>query len=714
MPIRWKFFLILLVFSILPLLVVNAILHGNLVRLGDRLAEGAYHRLLDQAESELVQHAEAVARLLQLESEGLELALRYLTAEAERALAAPAPESAAYLTPEDFNHPEGAAALVTSPRYQGRDASGLLRELPISLEAPVALAPQSLSAVAWQPDARRLARLMPVFRHLHGTSSTAVHRAYIGLASGLHVAYPGHGPYPPGFDPRRRPWYQAAQDSAAPLWLSYLDASSGQTVFTVAMPLREPGGRTVGVAALDSLPVEVLRARRLQARWSEDSHVYLISTARDSDSLMVVAAGHPDPEPAPSASDRSGTSLTSHDAAGMQALLQALGAGRAGLVAMPRGTQDALWAFAPLKARPRDDLAVLIVVPRRTLTATPEQVRGQVREITDHMHLLTAAVSGAMALLVLLMAFFGSRAATRPMLTIVEAWRRLASGDFSVRLHLRSRDERDIVYRAFNDTIPKLEAHFHLNRSLELAREIQQNLLPRSLPDLPGLDVAGACRYCDQTGGDYWDVFPTGPAGGGTMAVIVGDVSGHGVAAALLMTTARALIRSLALVIPDPAVRLGQVNRLLYADCADSGSFLTLFHLEIDLQRRRAWWIRAGHDPGLLYDPPSDRFTELTGEGMALGIEADVAFSAQPLELDRPGQVIVIGTDGIWEAFNPQGAMYGKERLLQVIRTHAHLSSAAIREAIFRDVTTFVGPQDFADDITVALVKVLPPPPSSQ
>ena len=710
MPLRWKFFLILIVFSILPLLVVNAIGNRSLVRLGEALADGAYRSLLDQAASDLGQHAQAVARMLQQESAGLEMALRYLAAEAERALAGQSPEGAVYRLPEELSGPGAApGALVTTPRYQRRDASGLLQALPISLEAPVAVVPPGLPAAAWQAGARRLAALTPIFRRLHGASRSPIHRAYVALESGLLVSYPGHGYYPPDFDPRRRPWYLAARESADPSWLSYPDTSNGLTVFTVAMPVRDPGGRTVGVAALDSLPAEALQTRSLQARWSADSQVFLVSSAGAAGSLTVLAAGQPAPGPQPSAGDQGGAALTSPDAEGMQALLEALGAGRAGLVAMPFGTRDALWAFAPLEPPARDDLAILIVTPKEVLTATPERVRDQVWALTDHMHLVTAAVSGAMALLVLLMAFFGSRAATRPMTTIVEAWHRLAAGDFSVRIHLRSGDERDIVYRAFNDTIPKLEAQVHLERSLELAREIQQNLLPRHLPELPGLDVTGDSRYCDQTGGDYWDVFPTGPAESGRVAVVVGDISGHGVAAALLMATARALIRSLAELVPDPAARLSRVNRLLHADCADSGSFLTLFHLEIDLVRRRATWIRAGHDPGLLYDPADDRFTELDGEGMALGIEAEVAYTAQPLDLDCPGQVIVIGTDGIWEAFDPQGAMYGKDRLRQVIRDHAHLPAAAIREAIFRDVTAFVGPLDFADDITVALVKVLPP-----
>jgi len=672
MPIRWKFFLILLAFSVLPLVAVNAIGHHNLLALGDRLAEGAFRTLLNQAERDLARNAEAVAGLLELEAEGLEWALRALAAEAERALNTP--EEAALPPPAD-------------------------RPSPPPGEEPVVLAPPGAPPEIWQPEARRLVPVLRLFEH---RALLAVNRAYIGLESGLHVAYPAHGGYPPDFDPRQRPWYRAGRENPHLLWLAYPDASTGLAVFTVAIPLRTPGGRFLGVAALDSLPAEVLGTRRLQARWSEDSQV-LLAVSGEGPGDLVVVAGDPAAlggAPAAPLDDRS-----------LQDLGRALEARRTGLLEMPFGGRDALWAFAPLERSYGRQATVVVVAPKRVLTAMPEQVQAQVQALTRRMHLIAASVSAGMALLVLLMAFFGSRAATRPITTIVEAWRRLASGDFSVRLNLRSRDERDIVYRAFNETIPKLEAHFQLNRSLDLAREIQQSLLPRQLPHFPGLEVAGASRYCDQTGGDYWDVFATDTADRPACAVLVGDISGHGVAAALLMTTARALIRSLSLCVPDPAARLAQVNRLLHADCAESGSFMTLFYLEIDLTRRQACWIRAGHDPALVYDPDADRFTELQGEGMALGIEPEAAFPVQCLDLDRPGRLVVIGTDGIWEAHNPEGEMYGKERFQQLIRAHAHRACEELREAIFADLAAFTGSRGLDDDVTVALIKVRPPIP---
>jgi sigma-B regulation protein RsbU (phosphoserine phosphatase) len=305
--------------------------------------------------------------------------------------------------------------------------------------------------------------------------------------------------------------------------------------------------------------------------------------------------------------------------------------------------------------------------------------------------------------LVLLVGWIGTRTILRPLYVMVKAWGRLSTGDFTVRLNEHTGDERDTLINAFNDIVPRLEAHWHLSQSMELARQIQRNLLPAQAPEMPGLDLSGDSHYCDQTGGDYYDVFKTGNA---SLVVVVGDVSGHGVSSALLMTTARAMIRSMSIMEPDPARRITLVNRLLFPDTSDTSDFITLFYLEFDMANRRLHWVRAGHDPALLYDPHTDQFVELTGEGMALGIEKEYDFVARSRPVGNSGEVIVIGTDGIWEAFNPQREMFGKERLCQVIRENHHRGASAIRDAVFSAVNTFAGSQQ-EDDITLAVVKLL-------
>jgi len=287
---------------------------------------------------------------------------------------------------------------------------------------------------------------------------------------------------------------------------------------------------------------------------------------------------------------------------------------------------------------------------------------------------------------------------------MIEAWKRLGGGDFSVRLSERLGDERQALVDAFNETVPVLADHVRLQRSMELAQEVQQNLLPAAPPEIPGLDVAGASLSCDETGGDYFDYRAVTRGGEVCLDTAVGDVTGHGVPSALLMATARALL----LATEDsetPGQRVSRANRLLCRDVADSGRFMTLLAMEIRPLEGVARYVRAGHDPALLYDPRRDAFEEWPGTGLPLGIESDYAYVEQAMSFDQPGQVLLLGTDGIWETRNPAGEMYGKARLREALRRSAASPAAGIVDAVLAELAAFRGDRRQEDDVTLVVVK---------
>ncbi len=236
---------------------------------------------------------------------------------------------------------------------------------------------------------------------------------------------------------------------------------------------------------------------------------------------------------------------------------------------------------------------------------------------------------------------------------------------------------------------------------MELAAGVQQSLLPRAAPPLPGIDVAGVSLSCDATGGDYYDFL----ARGDTLLAVIGDVTGHGVQAALLMTTVRAFLRARLLAPGAPADIVGDVNRLLARDMGDSGRFMTLFLLEIDPGRGRARYVRAGHDPALLYDPGRDAFTELSGRGIPLGIDADWRYEDNVVPALAPGAVLVLATDGIWEARGPSGDMYGKDRLRRAVRAAASAAAAGLARAVLADLDAFLAGEPRHDDVTLVVIK---------
>jgi sigma-B regulation protein RsbU (phosphoserine phosphatase) len=317
-----------------------------------------------------------------------------------------------------------------------------------------------------------------------------------------------------------------------------------------------------------------------------------------------------------------------------------------------------------------------------------------------------ATISGTAVVLALVfvtcIAFFTSRASTNRVMKIVDAFRRLAQGDFSVRLNFCIKDERNQMITTFNEIVPKLEEHLHMSTALEVAQEVQQNLLPKFDPALQGFDISGSSVYCDETGGDYYDFIEIDED---RLAVVVGDVSGHGVSSALLMATARALIMQRASLQGQAAGIINDVNKQLSLDSNQTGNFMTFFYCELSLSERKVCWVRAGHDPALLYDSDTDEFNELKGYGLALGVDYTFKYEEFYHTL-APGQIVLIGTDGIWEMHNEAGEMFGKDRLKKIIQTNASSTAKEIIAAIYDALNRYRGAKQTEDDITMVVIKV--------
>jgi serine phosphatase RsbU (regulator of sigma subunit) len=248
--------------------------------------------------------------------------------------------------------------------------------------------------------------------------------------------------------------------------------------------------------------------------------------------------------------------------------------------------------------------------------------------------------------------------------------------------------------------------HQRVRQSLSLAMEVQQNLLPKANPKIAGLDIAGKSIYCDETGGDYYDFLEVGNFREGKIGVVVGDVSDHGIPSALLMATARALIRQRCSAFGRIDRVISDVNRQLAADVKDSGRFMTLFYAEIERPQRNIRWVNAGHEPATIYDPAADTFSDLNGgNNLALGVFEDTEFKEAHREVS-PGQIIVIATDGIWEARNPQGEMFSRDRIQKIIRGNASASADEIQNSILESLRHFQKEAKLEDDITLVVIKI--------
>jgi sigma-B regulation protein RsbU (phosphoserine phosphatase) len=285
-----------------------------------------------------------------------------------------------------------------------------------------------------------------------------------------------------------------------------------------------------------------------------------------------------------------------------------------------------------------------------------------------------------------------------------EVLKRVSGGDLSRKVPTATRDEFGVIAGYTNLMIEGLRHRTALLASLKVAEDVQKNLLPGAPPETDRLDIAGTSVYCDETGGDYYDYLRLP---GGRLGVAVADASDHGIGSALFMASVRGFIRNAAGAYESPASLAEAANRFLAVDSGETGRFMTLFFLEIDETPSTVYlrWIRAGQDPALMYDPGADDFRTLSGEGPALGVDEGVAYKNVKTALLPEGGVIVIATDGVFETEKSNGEMFGRKRLMQVVRSHRTESAERIMQHILSalDVHRQAGPR--TDDVTLVVIR---------
>ncbi len=348
---------------------------------------------------------------------------------------------------------------------------------------------------------------------------------------------------------------------------------------------------------------------------------------------------------------------------------------------------------------------IALALPMGDIRARAAVAEEKAQKYADHQLAVGWTSVGVFGVVVVLLSIIGSRSFLGPVNKLTKLARRISDGDLDARAKIHTGDELEELADSFNTMIPKLRDRIKLREALSLAMEVQQHLLPVEAPQIPGFDIAGKSIYCDETGGDYFDFLELSRLDGDCVGVAVGDVTGHGVAAALLMTTARALLRSRAHQPGSLSELMTDINRHLSED-THQGRFMTLFYGVLDAGEGSFRWISAGHEPAVLYDPETDAFEEMWGPDIPLGIEPDWTYQETMWDGFKPGHVVTIGTDGIWETRNDQGRMFGREAMQALVRENAARPAQEICDAIANAVIQFRGPRPQHDDATLVVIKV--------
>jgi serine phosphatase RsbU (regulator of sigma subunit) len=245
----------------------------------------------------------------------------------------------------------------------------------------------------------------------------------------------------------------------------------------------------------------------------------------------------------------------------------------------------------------------------------------------------------------------------------------------------------------------RLEAERRAVHELEIARQVQARLFPQRLPELESLEYAGACVQTHQVGGDYYDFLDLGQA---RLCLVLGDIAGKGIAAALLMANLQANLRSqCATAVERPEHLLRSVNRLFHENTADN-AYATLFYSEFDDRTCRLRYANCGHLPGLVIQSDGT-VTRLSSTATVLGLFSEWTCNTAELQLS-PGDLFAIYSDGITEALNHRDEEFGEGRLIDVLTRARTLSPNAIVTTVFDDVRRFSGDQQH-DDVTLIVAK---------
>jgi len=244
-----------------------------------------------------------------------------------------------------------------------------------------------------------------------------------------------------------------------------------------------------------------------------------------------------------------------------------------------------------------------------------------------------------------------------------------------------------------------------LNREVEIAREVQQRLFPQKLPAIPGLDYSGACRPALGVGGDYYDFLALPD---GRLGVAVGDVSGKGIAAALMMATLQASLRGEALRGSENLGRMiAGVNRLVF-DASTANRYATFFYAEYEPQRRTLTYVNAGHNPPMLFRTcgKGAGVERLEVGGTVIGLLESFPFQQASVTIE-PGDLLVAYTDGVSEAMNPDDEEWGEARMMETLERCRGLGAARIIEYVMAGADTFASGAPQHDDMTLVVLNVL-------
>jgi len=564
------------------------------------------------------------------------------------------------------------------------------------------------------PEAKTLAGLAGALKAVYQSDSDMT-SIYIATDSGMMLMYPGNGTLPKKFDPRTRSWYTQAVAQDTRVWsdLPYVDAGENGLTMTCSQAVTSPayGHWVIGA----DISTRTIDENIIGPTFGGKGYAVLLNRNGSVISRPGMSAGNVRWNEPFSGENAFGTSDP-----GLAALAANMTAGRSGIGKVRFNEKEVYVAYAPVSSM---GWSLAISVPVSEITQPVENFTGKIDSATkdtgQHIttqtdRLLTVFVLLFIAILlfVFIVSLLLSRIITKPVATLKEGAGAFGEGDLTYRIRINSGDEFEDLAGSFNamaeelrqniETLKKTTAEKErYAKEMEIARGIQTSFLPASMPDLPGYDISAVMIPAMEVGGDFYDVVPLA---GGRWAFVIADVSGKGVSAALFMAMSRMLLRANLEGATDAAAALKTTNRMIAAN-APSSMFVTVFVAVLDPVQRTFECFNAGHNPPLIVKGSTGEAGYMHAQGIAMGVIPEMESSTECI-VAEPGDLLILYTDGVTEAFDAGFNAFGEERLAVVAKKARDLPAAAIRDRIIAAIREFADGAPQSDDITLVVIRI--------
>ena len=559
-----------------------------------------------------------------------------------------------------------------------------------------------------------------VFAPIYANDSN-LDSVYLGTVRGLFRNYPWSSDFDPSYDHRKRLWYKEAIKNKKAVWSKpYINVGTNELIVTYSKPFYSAKNKLIGVVAAD-VTLKALNSYILNTQIGKRGYSFLIDNKGNIIVYPGIKAGKTKWN-----QKYLTKNLLNSNSPGLKNIVKDMIAGHVGVRRFKGDPiikgDDKYVAYAPLTST---KWSLGVVMPVREIIApafvTESKISSATKETGQHINRLIKKTFSTLGVIfviviagVLFVSHIVSRKITRPILTLSEGAKIIGSGNLEHKFNINTGDEIEGLANSFNKMTTDLKNYIsdlkdvtaqkeRIESELKIAHQIQESMLPKIFPPFPErkeFDIFAKMTPAKEVGGDLYDFFLIGED---KLCLLIGDVSGKGVPAALFMAISKALLKTKALQGLSPDKILSEVNELLVPE-NESCMFVTVFCVVLDIKTGNVEFSNGGHNPPLVSKAGGDFEYLSIPKGFVVGAMENMNFKKGILKLDA-GDSIFLYTDGVTEAMNEKGELFSEGRLKDSLSKLKNSDASAIINGVMSDISSFVKGAPQSDDITMMALR---------